>query len=426
MSLVRILFGLILFVSPKPLSANLDFSVVIDDPEDDFLALHADVEAAVLAAGARWAEVFEVSQPITLDVLVRLGADVTRAGGRSGTSVYAGYDGQRDLWEQGAAAKIRTGIDPNPGEPDVVLYVERNYLLNELWFDPNPFEQTAPVPSNRTDAVSVFKHEFGHALAFNGWLDWATGARPENFHSTFDALTVVSRGNFRFHGPRTIHLYGSVVPLTSGNIYHFGNPSGQPGHDLVPDLMNGVVFQRGTRYDLSAHTLAVLEDLLAPVGLTWERWSQLAFREHRAAYPLTKEGDGDGDGVPNLLEFLMGTDPRNPRSRETLSVVLDGSGVSVTFPLVRSVRGYRLQLQTAAYAPAAFIVRELFNPASAETPLRYQSFPLDPGQGAAYARLVPVAVSDRVRERLAEPQSETRLITGPTPVLQDCFICRME
>jgi len=48
-----------------------------------------------------------------------------------------------------------------------------------------------------------------------------------------------------------------------GNIYHVGNLSG-PGADLVTypaDLMNGVVFYRGTSPNISALDVAIAADL---------------------------------------------------------------------------------------------------------------------------------------------------------------------
>jgi hypothetical protein len=37
------------------------------------------------------------------------------------------------------------------------------------------------------------------------------------------------------------------------------------GTDLVPDLMNGVVFYRGTRYGVSALDLAIMADIGLPI-----------------------------------------------------------------------------------------------------------------------------------------------------------------
>jgi len=54
--------------------------------------------------------------------------------------------------------------------PDGFITIGPDYLANELWFDPNPLARLIPVPSNKTDAGSVFIHEMGHILGFNGFV----------------------------------------------------------------------------------------------------------------------------------------------------------------------------------------------------------------------------------------------------------------
>ena len=48
--------------------------------------------------------------------------------------------------------------------------------------------------------------------------------------------------------------------LTTGNNFHLGNGVG-PGSDLVGDVMNGVVFDYGRRYNVSELNLAMLKDM---------------------------------------------------------------------------------------------------------------------------------------------------------------------
>jgi hypothetical protein len=49
--------------------------------------------------------------------------------------------------------------------------------------------------------------------------------------------------------------------LTFGSYVHLGNDDPGPGSDLIGDLMNGVTFYTGTRYDISALDAAVLRDV---------------------------------------------------------------------------------------------------------------------------------------------------------------------
>ena len=222
------------------------------------------ISAALLGAGAEWSR-YLVSDA-RLDVQVVIDPTISRATGRSVTSNYLFHNGEMQVWDQGAAAEIRSGIDPNGLTADIEIRLSPSYLANELWFDPDPWDRTAAVPTNRTDAVSVFLHEIGHAIGFNGWRDDVTGTTP-GYGSQFDALTVFDGSDFFFAGPRSVEEYGSPVPLTRGNIFHLGNNSPAPGYDLRDDLMNGVVFKRGHRYDVSRLNVAMLADLGIEVEL---------------------------------------------------------------------------------------------------------------------------------------------------------------
>ena len=192
--------------------------------------------------------------------------DNPRATGRSLTSsfAYQNWDG-RYIYHQGAAAEIRDGVDPNGAEPDIEIVFGPDYLRNELWFDPNPAARTAPVPTDRTDAVSVVLHELGHAIGFNGWRDLTTGQLPPTYGSTYDAWSFNWYDDVYFYGPRATAVYGGYVPLTRGNWPHLGNRDGLPGDDLLFDLMNGVNFYRGYRFDVSPLDVAVLADLGLPL-----------------------------------------------------------------------------------------------------------------------------------------------------------------
>ena len=119
-----------------------------------------------------------------------------------------------------------------------------------------------------SDAYSVLQHEFAYALGFNGWLDSSTGTVPASDASTFDALVGAhpqgTGGGLYFLGAAAMAAYGGPVPLTDGNYTHFGNWAPGDGQALMPDLMNGLVFYRGTRYTVSALDLAVMQDLGLP------------------------------------------------------------------------------------------------------------------------------------------------------------------
>jgi hypothetical protein len=165
-----------------------------------------------------------------------------------------------DVYDQGMAGELRTGVDPNGATHDIELNIGLNYLTGELWFDPNPAFRIDPVDPDRTDAVSVFLHELGHALSFNGWRNDFDGSLPGTFQSTFDELTYNDGSYSYFFGPEMTAFYGGDAPLTLGNAKHLGNWDPDPGSDLIPELMNGVVFYRGVRYDILQPSFLVTKD----------------------------------------------------------------------------------------------------------------------------------------------------------------------
>jgi hypothetical protein len=195
-----------------------------------------------------------------LEIEVVLTDTTLRAAGHSISSGFVRNEGPLQVYEQGVAYEIRTGIDPNGPAADLRILVNQDYLLQELWIDPRPARRSAPVPADRTDAVSLFAHEIGHAIAFNGWWLEPEGRGPLDYGSPWDLLSYGDGASSYFRGARAMSLYGGPVPLTVGSPWHVGNAQGA-GSDLLDDLMNGVAFERGTRYDVSALNLHMLADM---------------------------------------------------------------------------------------------------------------------------------------------------------------------
>jgi hypothetical protein len=243
---------------------NLSFNISIDDPFGAYYPYHDLIQASVQAAGGLWDYYIEGFN-VDLDVIVRFSDAIARATGRSLASSFVRNNGIYDVYEQGAASEIRTGVDPNGREHDIELVLNPDYLVRELWFEADPVLRAAPVPADRTDAVSVFMHELGHAFAFNGWMNDFTGVMSDRYQSVYDELIDFRGGSFYFTGSGAARTYGSPVPLSYGNITHLGNLFPGPGSDLIPDLMNGVVFYRGSRYNISPLNIAILADVGIPV-----------------------------------------------------------------------------------------------------------------------------------------------------------------
>ncbi|PZQ12015.1 MAG: hypothetical protein DI564_13685 [Rhodanobacter denitrificans] len=264
----------------------------------------ADISAHLVAAGRVWTAALGIARPVTIDVRVGIAAIAT-ANGASAATAAVGVVAGRDTYEQGAVYELRTSIDVNGAQTDAVVNIGLAYLRDELWFDPDPLMRVAPVPADRTDAMSVFLHEWGHVLAYNGWSDPTSGEPPAGYWSTFDRWMLPGAPTL-FAAPASSSSWGSAPDLTTGNNKHWGNadttavapraarpvqwrdgapvpwmvcelplsrdapPSGDAtprGGGLLDQLMNGVVFYRGTRYGLSALDRALLLD----VGLLEER-----------------------------------------------------------------------------------------------------------------------------------------------------------
>ena len=266
------------------------------------------IDTHLREAGRRWMQALGITAARSIELRVAI-SNAPTANGTSNASVAVGTISGRTTYEQGVANELRTGVDPNGAAPDGTVTFGLAYLRNELWFDPSPATRTAPVPANRTDALSVALHEVGHILAYNGWADLTTGVPPATYWSTFDrwmqpgAPTVIT-------GPQSVQSWTYAPDVTTGNNKHWGNPAllaelrpsprtlapvewragapvpqatcelppsidappsmqstafapavPRPDATLVDQLMNGVVFYRGTRYDIGALDRALMADV---------------------------------------------------------------------------------------------------------------------------------------------------------------------
>ena len=246
--------------SRRLLSVTFDVNFTGDGT---YAAYYDRIESHLLGAANEWAKRFVSDASLQIDVI--FSPSITRAGGRSAMFVFYRNDGGINVAEDGAVHEMRTGNDPNGATADIEIYWEPNYLINELWFDPDPATRTAPVPSNRTDAFTVCLHELGHAFGFNGYKD-GQGNLAGNWMSRWDSYVAPANNNLWFTGPAARAAYGGDVPVTWGNRAHIANNAPRPGSDLVDDLMNGVVFYRGERYPISELDYAILKDVGVPVA----------------------------------------------------------------------------------------------------------------------------------------------------------------
>jgi hypothetical protein len=266
-------------------------------------------------AAADWENLFVSGNPSTLNVNVVF--DNSPTANSSSLFVTPLYNvGSTWVYQQGAVDAVLDGVHNPWGPYDATVHIGTSYLTSELWFDPNP-ANIDPVPANKTDAESAFTHEFGHIFGFEGYRDSLTGALLFDAESTFDTWVTFLDNAPYFTGPDAESIYGGPVPLTVGNIYHVGNPSG-PGADLEiypGDLMNGNVFYRGTKYDISSLDAAIFADL----GLTTNGPAGSLAANFADAPPASQIPEPSAIGVFGvaLIGFWFAARWRRPSSQDS-------------------------------------------------------------------------------------------------------------
>jgi hypothetical protein len=246
------------------------FTVAINDPNQ--LAQDAALVNDMNAAAADWSRYLNGLGTIDIQINV---TPLTRPDGSPGSesggpvsSVSIGVDGTRTVYEPGTAYEMLTGTDPNGGMPDVTVNVDPTFLQNDLWLGPGP------IPKNKIDAVSAFRHELGHSFGIYGFRDPTTGSLPADRESVWGKLVQIDSATTAiFTGASAEEVYGGPVPVTTRTdtggeqYYHFGNG---PVADSK-DLMNGVAFNFGTPYKISVLDLAIMRDLGLSITESWNR-----------------------------------------------------------------------------------------------------------------------------------------------------------
>lgn len=250
-----VLVGVLIGLCSSNARAGFLVDMTFNDPGSIYSGYYDQIAMTVQAAADQWGSRIVSSGSMSLQINFT-NEPTASAGGKN--FVQVGTDGDLRIMQSGALAAITTGRFT--GMYDAVLNIGANYLINTLWFDPDPISRSAPIPSMRIDALTVFMHEIGHMLFMTGWRDRTTGELPGVYASTFDQHVITDGEDFYFNGPRAVALYGGPVPLTYGNLMHLGNYDPRPGSDLIPDLMNGVVRYYQRRYDISDLDLAIAAD----------------------------------------------------------------------------------------------------------------------------------------------------------------------
>lgn len=241
---------------------TVTFSVVFEDPGGANAGYYNDLEQNCLAAAACWGQYLSGNAPIEIKIYF---SNIPTAAAGSATAFFLRNEDGIDVYAQGAAGEILTGIDNNGATPDININFGTSFLANYLWFDPTPFDDVEPVPNDKTDTFSIFIHEIGHALGFNGSINGTDGSLPSTYETTWDRWISFDGTNLFFNGPNAIQAYGGPVPVTYGNATHIGNAAPRPGSELDHDVMSGFTAYNGERRRPSALDLAILADAEVPL-----------------------------------------------------------------------------------------------------------------------------------------------------------------
>lgn len=239
---------------------NFTFQVV------DTTGANADLVPQIgpLAAAAAGRLIAILGGTATLQVRINIAPTPTgTANGASATSSFVKTVNGITVYQQGAAAELLNGVDPNGAAADIVINIDPNYMRNSMQFDPTPADSGADLDPARGDLMSVIVHELQHGLAFSGWRDANTGALPANYMSTYDQY--INPATFVFNGPWTTATLGQGIPLTRGNINHYGNPIDAGSALLDKGLENGIVWRNGYRYEIGLEDIVVMLDTGVPL-----------------------------------------------------------------------------------------------------------------------------------------------------------------
>ena len=263
--------GLLAAGAPRA-GAELVTNVTFQDSGGQFASYYAELTRQAQAAGRAWGRHLNVHADAVMDLEIRFDSTIATANGGARASSFVENRGGFNVYEWGTAAELRNGVDVNGSAADLRFTFSHDYVQNRFWYDPDPDARLAEVPAGMLDAQSTFLHEYGHALAFNGWSDNSDGSLPGTYRSTFDEHVAFDPGagpgtgddNLFFTGENARAVYGGDVPLTFGNAKHYGNRAPRPGQDLIDPndlgLMNGVVNYTGVRRSISDLDAAFLRD----------------------------------------------------------------------------------------------------------------------------------------------------------------------
>lgn len=258
---------------------GFEYSVRIVDAECLATAQHAALLSNLRAAVDYWARYVSGFGSIEIDLVVD---HAPRASGASTASTAIGQWNGLTLLRDSVPHELITGIDLNGSTADAVITIGAEYLQRYIWLDPDPVNRAAEVPFDRNDSVSLFMHEFGHALGMNGFAN-LDGQLSGDFASVYDTHVAIQNGDAFFSGAAVQALYGGLLPLSRQSVdqntyHHYGH---DPADLLDNDLMQGnTYFHFGQRYYVGNLDLALMRDL----GLSTSEYAASPWNDYLSGF----------------------------------------------------------------------------------------------------------------------------------------------
>lgn len=276
----------------------ITWEIVIGPIPTDSGLTQSDVDLArqlTLKAAENWGQYIDSDATITIQL--RLGTTEpvfgnTVDGLAFSTSlehVFLRNENGQEIVEPGATFELRTGVDPNGNEADIVITLNPNSLAT-LSLDPTP-ETSGDVGMlgtvGQVDFMALIMHELGHSLGMTAFVlgpDLGAASRI----STFDLLSEDQAGGRFFIGENAVDTLGAPVPVTTNG--HIGLPIDAVTDPFsLPDTDASKTFRfdvfRDTVYTqfrpfVSSLDIAIMQDLGVPI-LAASSGADLLFGHHR-------------------------------------------------------------------------------------------------------------------------------------------------
>jgi hypothetical protein len=228
---------------------TINASYTIIDSANSLGSLRDVVMTNVSAAFQAWAKVLAGNADIQVTVTVsNQGSSNLASAGPRNQADNGIVSGLRQ-YESNLAHQLRTGRDTNGVSTDLNITIN-SQALSKFYFDPNPLDDFAGVPSTQYDFFSTMMHEVAHCLGFFSYRDDYTGAYY-TYKSIYDDKITYSGGAAYFTGENVSRYNGGALLLATNDLSHTSN---------AQTLMSPYA-TRGQRDAITAIDLAVLADL---------------------------------------------------------------------------------------------------------------------------------------------------------------------